>query len=203
MANSSTTATALPVHLCQEHHERRRHSIRRVIDASGRLRNSWPRARDQPRIHVSAVLRRDHRYLFARDRRQRHLQRLSRPAGVSRGRALRHALLRHVPCAHDLRRAERQYRRHEGHDPQDSPRQRAAQRAAGDSASGRHEWRDRARPHLRHFRPQQSAFHDFSEILYPQDHRNCTTCHEETDADTPEASNYRITVNSAAVWRLS
>ena len=37
---------------------------------------------------------------------------------------------------------------------------------------------------------------DFSHIVYPQDHRNCTTCHEETDADTPEASNYRITVNS-------
>lgn len=38
---------------------------------------------------------------------------------------------------------------------------------------------------------------DFTDIVFPQDHRNCTTCHEETDADTPEASNYRITVNSA------
>jgi OmcA/MtrC family decaheme c-type cytochrome len=43
-----------------------------------------------------------------------------------------------------------------------------------------------------------AQFHDFSEIVFPQDHRNCTTCHEETDADTPEASNYRLTVNSAA-----
>jgi OmcA/MtrC family decaheme c-type cytochrome len=42
-----------------------------------------------------------------------------------------------------------------------------------------------------------NTFKEFSDILYPQDHRNCTTCHEETDGDTPEASNYRITVNSA------
>jgi OmcA/MtrC family decaheme c-type cytochrome len=39
--------------------------------------------------------------------------------------------------------------------------------------------------------------YDFTDIVFPQDHRNCTTCHEETDADTPQASNYRITVNSA------
>jgi len=44
---------------------------------------------------------------------------------------------------------------------------------------------------------RSNTFNDYSDILYPQDHRNCTTCHEETDADTPEASNYRITVNSA------
>jgi OmcA/MtrC family decaheme c-type cytochrome len=43
-----------------------------------------------------------------------------------------------------------------------------------------------------------AQLHDFGEVVFPQDHRNCTTCHEETDADTPEASNYRITVNSAA-----
>jgi OmcA/MtrC family decaheme c-type cytochrome len=43
-----------------------------------------------------------------------------------------------------------------------------------------------------------AAFTDFTEVVFPQDHRNCTTCHEETDADTPQASNYRITVNSAA-----
>jgi OmcA/MtrC family decaheme c-type cytochrome len=41
-----------------------------------------------------------------------------------------------------------------------------------------------------------NQFSDFTDIVYPQDHRNCTTCHEETDADTPQASNYRITVNS-------
>ncbi len=43
-----------------------------------------------------------------------------------------------------------------------------------------------------------AQFHDFTDIVFPQDHRNCTTCHEETDADTPQASNYRVTVNSAA-----
>ncbi|HKX58557.1 MAG TPA: OmcA/MtrC family decaheme c-type cytochrome [Steroidobacteraceae bacterium] len=43
-----------------------------------------------------------------------------------------------------------------------------------------------------------AQLHDFTEVVFPQDHRNCTTCHEETDADTPQASNYRITVNSAA-----
>ena len=40
--------------------------------------------------------------------------------------------------------------------------------------------------------------HDFTDVVFPQDHRNCTTCHEETDTDTPQASNYRMTVNSAA-----
>jgi OmcA/MtrC family decaheme c-type cytochrome len=43
-----------------------------------------------------------------------------------------------------------------------------------------------------------AELHDFTHIVFPQDHRNCTTCHEETDADTPQASNYRLTVNSAA-----
>ncbi|HKX99952.1 MAG TPA: OmcA/MtrC family decaheme c-type cytochrome [Steroidobacteraceae bacterium] len=42
-----------------------------------------------------------------------------------------------------------------------------------------------------------ATLHDFGDVVFPQDHRNCTTCHEETDADTPQASNYRITVNSA------
>jgi len=41
-----------------------------------------------------------------------------------------------------------------------------------------------------------NTLEDFTDIVFPQDHRNCTTCHEETDADTPQASNWRITVNS-------
>lgn len=40
--------------------------------------------------------------------------------------------------------------------------------------------------------------YDFSHIEFPQDLRNCQTCHEESDADTPEASNWRLTVNSGA-----
>ena len=41
-----------------------------------------------------------------------------------------------------------------------------------------------------------NRWQDFSDIVYPQDHRNCTTCHEESDADTPQASNWRQTVNT-------
>ena len=42
-----------------------------------------------------------------------------------------------------------------------------------------------------------NTFSDFSDVVYPQDKRNCTTCHEESDADTPQASNWRYTVNRA------
>jgi OmcA/MtrC family decaheme c-type cytochrome len=30
------------------------------------------------------------------------------------------------------------------------------------------------------------------EVVFPQDQRNCQTCHEEDDADTPQASNWRL-----------
>ncbi len=43
-----------------------------------------------------------------------------------------------------------------------------------------------------------NTFADFGEVVYPQDKRNCQTCHEESDADTPQASNWRITVNREA-----
>ena len=33
---------------------------------------------------------------------------------------------------------------------------------------------------------------DFGEVVFPQDQRNCQTCHQETDADTPQASNWRL-----------
>jgi OmcA/MtrC family decaheme c-type cytochrome len=42
-----------------------------------------------------------------------------------------------------------------------------------------------------------NTFANFGEVVYPQDKRNCTTCHEEGDADTPQASNWRFTVNRA------
>jgi OmcA/MtrC family decaheme c-type cytochrome len=34
---------------------------------------------------------------------------------------------------------------------------------------------------------------DFGEVVFPQDQRNCQTCHQESDADTPQASNWRTT----------
>lgn len=41
-----------------------------------------------------------------------------------------------------------------------------------------------------------NSWYDFSHVVYPQDRRNCTTCHEESDTDTPQASNWRLTVNA-------
>lgn len=40
--------------------------------------------------------------------------------------------------------------------------------------------------------------YDFSHIEFTQDVRNCTTCHEESDADTPDASNWQMVANRAA-----
>jgi OmcA/MtrC family decaheme c-type cytochrome len=40
-----------------------------------------------------------------------------------------------------------------------------------------------------------NVLHDYTDVQFPQDQRNCTTCHEESDADTPQASNWRLTVN--------
>jgi OmcA/MtrC family decaheme c-type cytochrome len=33
--------------------------------------------------------------------------------------------------------------------------------------------------------------YEFGDIVYTQDRRNCQTCHQESDADTPQASNWR------------
>ncbi len=41
-----------------------------------------------------------------------------------------------------------------------------------------------------------NTFNDFSDVVFPQDKRNCQTCHQESDADTPQASNWRKTVNA-------
>jgi OmcA/MtrC family decaheme c-type cytochrome len=43
----------------------------------------------------------------------------------------------------------------------------------------------------------RNEFADYSAVKFPQDLRNCTTCHEESDADTPQASNWRLTVDKA------
>jgi len=40
--------------------------------------------------------------------------------------------------------------------------------------------------------------HDWSDVVWPQDIRNCQTCHEEADTDTPQASNWRLVPNRAA-----
>jgi OmcA/MtrC family decaheme c-type cytochrome len=44
----------------------------------------------------------------------------------------------------------------------------------------------------------QVGSHEWSGIHFPQDIRNCQTCHEESDSDTPQASNFRTVVNRAA-----
>ena len=40
--------------------------------------------------------------------------------------------------------------------------------------------------------------HDYSNIVFPQDVRNCTTCHQESDASVPQASNWRQVQNRDA-----
>jgi OmcA/MtrC family decaheme c-type cytochrome len=40
--------------------------------------------------------------------------------------------------------------------------------------------------------------HDYGNVAFPQDPRNCTTCHEEDDENTPDASNWRLVANRDA-----
>jgi OmcA/MtrC family decaheme c-type cytochrome len=40
-----------------------------------------------------------------------------------------------------------------------------------------------------------NEYADYTKVEFPQDQRNCQTCHQESDADTPQASNWRLTVN--------
>jgi OmcA/MtrC family decaheme c-type cytochrome len=44
----------------------------------------------------------------------------------------------------------------------------------------------------------RSTVYDFSGVEWTQDIRNCQTCHQESDTDTPEASNWRKVTNSGA-----
>lgn len=39
-------------------------------------------------------------------------------------------------------------------------------------------------------------FIDYSAVVFPQDLRNCTTCHRDSDSNTPQASNYKSVVNA-------
>lgn len=41
----------------------------------------------------------------------------------------------------------------------------------------------------------RGSVHDYSDIEFTQDVRNCQTCHEESDQDTPQASNWRTVAN--------
>ena len=43
-----------------------------------------------------------------------------------------------------------------------------------------------------------NTFYDYSHIQFTQDQRNCQTCHQESDTDTPQASNWRLTANREA-----
>jgi len=40
--------------------------------------------------------------------------------------------------------------------------------------------------------------HDWSDLVWTQDIRNCDTCHQESDPNTPQASNWRLVPNRAA-----
>jgi OmcA/MtrC family decaheme c-type cytochrome len=42
------------------------------------------------------------------------------------------------------------------------------------------------------------SVHDWTDLVWTQDIRNCQTCHEENDLNTPQASNWRLVPNRAA-----
>lgn len=42
------------------------------------------------------------------------------------------------------------------------------------------------------------SVNDYSDVVFPQDLRNCQTCHNENDPNTPQASNWRLVPNRAA-----
>jgi OmcA/MtrC family decaheme c-type cytochrome len=43
-----------------------------------------------------------------------------------------------------------------------------------------------------------NVWHDYSEVQFTQDQRNCETCHEESDSDTPQASFWRTNITREA-----
>jgi OmcA/MtrC family decaheme c-type cytochrome len=44
----------------------------------------------------------------------------------------------------------------------------------------------------------RGSIHDYTDVVFPQDLRNCQTCHQESDENTPEASNWRTVANRAS-----
>jgi OmcA/MtrC family decaheme c-type cytochrome len=44
----------------------------------------------------------------------------------------------------------------------------------------------------------RNTTHDYSDVVFPQDVRNCTTCHQESDTSVPQASNWRLVQNRDA-----
>ncbi len=40
--------------------------------------------------------------------------------------------------------------------------------------------------------------HDYSDVVFPQDIRNCTKCHDDSDDDTPESGNWRTQLSMEA-----
>jgi OmcA/MtrC family decaheme c-type cytochrome len=44
----------------------------------------------------------------------------------------------------------------------------------------------------------RDTVYDYSDVEFTQDVRNCQTCHEESDAGTPQASNWRLVANRAS-----
>jgi OmcA/MtrC family decaheme c-type cytochrome len=44
----------------------------------------------------------------------------------------------------------------------------------------------------------RGSVNDYSDVVFPQDLRNCQTCHQEDDEDTPDASNWRTVANRAS-----
>jgi len=43
-----------------------------------------------------------------------------------------------------------------------------------------------------------NSLHEWSDVEFPQDIRNCQTCHNENNPNTPQASNYRLVPSRAA-----
>jgi OmcA/MtrC family decaheme c-type cytochrome len=40
------------------------------------------------------------------------------------------------------------------------------------------------------------SLHNYNEIVFTQEQRNCQTCHQDSDANTPQASNWKTTINA-------
>lgn len=42
------------------------------------------------------------------------------------------------------------------------------------------------------------SLHDYSDVVFPQDLRNCATCHQESDPTVPQAGNWKVVQNRAS-----